>query len=74
VPLAKRPADDFLAATRTVQLGGIDEIDAATEGMVQRANGGVVVDSAPVAAQLPAPEGNLTDLPSGPAEGSVLHR
>jgi hypothetical protein len=57
-----------------VVLGGVDEVHATGEGMQQGVDGGLVVDLAPLPAELPSSESDFADFPAGPAEVTVLHR
>src|ERR1700724_3724096 len=71
-PLFQRFADYFLAVTVAVELGGVDEVNSATVRVQKGADRRRIVDLAPLAAELPATERNLADLPAGCAEVAIL--
>jgi hypothetical protein len=74
LPAAERLANNLLAVAGAVELGGVDEVDTALEGVEQAADRCLVVDQTPLAAELPAAEGGLADPPSGGHEPAILHR
>ena len=65
--------DNALGAAPPIHLRGINEIDAALEGVVQRADGGGIVCRAPIATQLPGTKTDLADLPAGVSKRAIAH-
>ena len=70
----ERLADALLRAAVAVDVGGVEQGHPGVEGGVQDVGGGVVVDVAPVAAELPGAQADDADVGPGPAERSLLHR
>src|SRR5271154_1042857 len=64
-PFPQRSADHGFAVALAIELGGVDEIDALLVGVKQRVDRLPVVYGAPVAADLPCAETDLTNLPAG---------
>ena len=71
--LAQCPADQPLAATVAVGVGGVEERDTGLESCRQHRERVVLPDIAPVGAELPATETDDRDLPSSSAELPGLH-
>ena len=62
-PIADRPADDLLRSSKTVDRSGVDQVDAAIEGGMNRGDGLVFVGAAPhPAANCPGAETNRRDV------------
>ena len=72
-PAPERGADDFLALTERVDVGGVDEVDASVECPVHDAHARVVVGVAPGAEHHGA-EAERRHIDTGTPEWSVLHR
>ena len=68
----QRLADDLLRLALAVSIGGIDEVDAGIQGLVDDA-GAVVVIGVGDAAEHHRAEAVGADLDSGPAQGANLH-
>ena len=61
--LAQRPAQQRLRLAEAVRLRGVEEVDPAFAGVVDRRDGDVLVEDSPVAAQLPGTERDPRDFP-----------
>ena len=72
--LAQQRAEQPLAAAVAVDVGGVEEGDPLVHRRPEHGHRRVVVDQAPVPAQLPAAEPDHTDLSGGPAQRPCLHR
>src|SRR6185503_2426419 len=72
-PLGQGLADHALGVALAIHLRSVDEVDPTLEGVMERADRGPVVDTAPVAADLPAAEADLADRPAGRAKGPIAH-
>jgi hypothetical protein len=71
--LPLQPGDQPFAAAHPVHVGGVDEIDAAIHGAVQRGQRFRVVHLAPCPADGPRAERDLRYLPARTAQGSIKH-
>ena len=56
-----------------VNVGGVDEVHAAIDGLLERGQRFGVVHAAPGAANGPGAKTDLGDLPAGPAQRSIAH-
>ena len=66
-------ADERLAAAVAVDVGGVEERDARRERGVEHGERVVLVDLAPVGAELPGAEADHRDGAAGASEGAGLH-
>jgi hypothetical protein len=69
----EEPADQALAAPVAVDVGRVEERDAGVGRRVQHRQGVVLVDLAPVGAELPAAEPDDGHLAAQPGDLPVLH-
>jgi len=65
--------NEFLGTAHAVDIGGVEEVDAAVERRVQRGFRVAVRDLTPIRADRPGAETDRIDLPAGAAEGAMLH-
>src|SRR5438552_7863583 len=73
--VAQESADQPLAASQSVDIGGIEKADAAIGRGAQRAEHGSFGHVAPLGpAELPAPQADFRHLGTIAAECSVIHR
>ena len=69
--LALQLRDQPLAAAHAVDIGGVDEVDAAIDGLVQRGQRFVVANVSPCAANGPCAKTDFRNLPAGPSQRSI---
>ena len=70
----QRPPDERLVvAVLAVGVGGVDEVDAQVEGVVQRGDRLGLVGGAVGAGHPPAAQADRRDLDAAPAQSSMLH-
>ena len=72
-PVGEEAADDRLAATVAVHVGGVEEGHPVLDGRLEHGPGVLLRDVTPVRAQLPRAQSHHGDLSSGPAQSSLLH-
>jgi hypothetical protein len=72
-PLLLEAGQQALAVAVAIDVGGVEEVHAQVQRLVQRGHGGSVVGGAPGATNGPGTEGDGGDLPAGAAEFAVLH-
>ena len=72
-PLAEEAADQPLAASVAVDVGGIEESRACVIGSTKCGHGRGVIHSAPIAPDRPGSEADLADRQSGAAKLAVAH-
>jgi hypothetical protein len=66
--------DDTFAAAVAVAGGGVDQVDAEVERLVEGGEGVAVVLRAPgAAAEGPGAEADFRDFPAEAAEGAIVH-
>ena len=73
-PGRQRLADALLRPPVAVDVGGVEQGHPGVEGGVEHVGGGVVVDVAPVAAELPGAQPDDADVGTGAPERPLFHR
>ncbi len=71
--LRQQPADQPLAATVAVHVGGVKERHAGVHGGVEDRHRGVLADLTPVGPELPAAQADHRHRPSRPSQHTRLH-
>src|ERR1039458_8797094 len=71
--LAFELRDEALAMAHAVDVGSVDEVHAAIDGLRKRGQGFGVVHAAPGAANGPRAKTDFGNLPAGPAQRSISH-
>src|ERR1041385_333312 len=66
-------SDKALAASVTVNVGGVNEVDARVDGLVQRGKRFIVRDIAPHASNGPRAKTDVRNFPGYAAQGTVVH-
>src|SRR5206468_1321814 len=66
-------ADQLLRAPVAIDVGGVDEIDAAIERRIERGERILVVDRPPIGADRPAAKSDFAQVPSGAGDMSFVH-
>src|SRR5690606_6211275 len=69
----EEPPDQRLAAAVAVDVGGVEEGDAAGEGCLEHRHRVDFADFAPVGAELPGAQADRRDGAAAAAEGALLH-
>ncbi len=73
-PLPAEAGDQSFAEAVAVDVGGVEEGDAAVEGLVEGGHRLSLVGAAPLAAaDAPGTEADLGNLPTRPSEGACVH-
>src|SRR5262249_1600372 len=66
-------SDKALAASVTVNVGGVDKVDARVDGLIQRGKRFVVRNVAPGASNGPSAKADVGNFPGCAAKGAVVH-
>ena len=65
--------DEAFAVAHAVDVGGVDEVDAAVDGLIQGGERFTVIDGAPGAADGPGAETDFRDVVTGSSKRTIFH-